>query len=183
MFHSSNRTRPAFLNHVILIADLFQGDEKVRSALFKLRQTWKGIFSESKLYLVDISTKRMDPQWPITTSTGGVHLNPKFFLRPTNGVQEVRIRRVCIQFELLSPIPNRSLSECIHAFHTSQQKYSLSQQKISQSMSEDDDIEKSSRRLAEDLHKADGEHTNILRANTDSEKRPDPRLKKVITLS
>ncbi|XP_028967812.1 polyadenylation and cleavage factor homolog 11 [Galendromus occidentalis] len=80
-------------NLVPMFTEVFEGgDEKVRAALFKLRQTWKGIFSESKLYLVDISTKRMDPQWPITTSTESlrapIHLNPKFFLRQTNGIPE-----------------------------------------------------------------------------------------------
>ncbi|GMT19447.1 hypothetical protein PFISCL1PPCAC_10744 [Pristionchus fissidentatus] len=78
------------------------GDERVRSSLFKLRDTWKDIFSRGKLYELDIKVNQEDPNWPIETPTASgskgavkaatgtaahpptaqpdkkVHVNPKF---------------------------------------------------------------------------------------------------------
>lgn len=62
-----------------------QGDEKMRSALYKLRQTWKGLLPDLKLYMIDALTKKIDPNWPICPSlehlASSIHLNPKFFGR------------------------------------------------------------------------------------------------------
>ncbi|XP_003743974.1 pre-mRNA cleavage complex 2 protein Pcf11 [Galendromus occidentalis] len=55
-----------------------EGDEKVRAALFKLRQTWKDIFTERKLYALDVNTQAVDPNWPVCAAAP-IHLNPKFF--------------------------------------------------------------------------------------------------------
>lgn len=53
----------------------------------------------------------------------------------------------------------------------------------SQSISENADSEKGTRRQThvEEPHKTDGEQINVLKVNKDSEKRADPRLKKVST--
>lgn len=59
----------------------FQGDERVRTALFKLRQTWKAIFPERKLYALDLNTQTVDPNWPVCAAAP-IHLNPKFFKKP-----------------------------------------------------------------------------------------------------
>ncbi len=61
---------------------LFQADEKMRQSLFKLRQTWTGVFAASRLYGLDIKVSQVDPAWPITapqqTSSHNIHVNPKF---------------------------------------------------------------------------------------------------------
>ncbi|CAI2347858.1 unnamed protein product [Caenorhabditis sp. 36 PRJEB53466] len=50
-----------------------QGDEKVRSALYKLRITWAStsIFMPSKLYQLDMKINEMDSAWPISNPRTG----------------------------------------------------------------------------------------------------------------
>lgn len=54
--------------------------------MFKLRQTWVGVFDENTLYLLDLRIHAIDPAWPVTAkrnsslTTGSIHLNPKFFV-------------------------------------------------------------------------------------------------------
>ncbi|KAF8357531.1 pcf-11 [Pristionchus pacificus] len=43
------------------------GDERVRTALHRLRLTWTEIFSRGKLYELDIKVNQEDPKWPIDT--------------------------------------------------------------------------------------------------------------------
>ncbi|GMS89447.1 hypothetical protein PENTCL1PPCAC_11622 [Pristionchus entomophagus] len=54
------------------------GDERVRSALWKLRDTWKEIFTRGKLYELDIKVNQEDPKWPIETPlrTGATTISP-----------------------------------------------------------------------------------------------------------
>lgn len=71
------------------------GDEKVRANLYKMRQTWKALFSHLLLYQIDINVKKLDPAWPVTakletTDAGSnqteqevkisqqIHVNPDF---------------------------------------------------------------------------------------------------------
>ncbi|XP_067663698.1 uncharacterized protein [Haliotis asinina] len=59
-------------------------DEKTRQSLFKLRQTWKDIFPNKKLYAIDVRVNMMDPAWPITAQApeqGNIHVNPKFLVQ------------------------------------------------------------------------------------------------------
>lgn len=95
---------------IYLSVQLFQGEEKVRASLYKLRVTWAPIFAASTLYKLDMKVNSEDSNWPIvnpraqagqgntsapsstsgaTASTSGqVHVNPKFLNNSTsNGVR------------------------------------------------------------------------------------------------
>ena len=58
-----------------------QVDEKVRSSMFRLRQTWSGVFPAKKLYAIDLRVNTIDPAWPVmsTASKNTIHINPKVF--------------------------------------------------------------------------------------------------------
>ncbi|XP_071452534.1 uncharacterized protein Pcf11 isoform X2 [Hetaerina americana] len=66
-------------------------DERTRSQMFKLRQTWNDVFPLKKLYAVDVRVNSMDPAWPITapTPTTSIHLNPRFLSMSPNSVQNI----------------------------------------------------------------------------------------------
>ncbi|KAK0064840.1 zinc finger CCCH domain-containing protein 13-like isoform X2 [Biomphalaria pfeifferi] len=56
-------------------------DEKTRTSLYKLRQTWVDIIPNKQLYILDRKVQLIDPAWPITAKapeTGVIHVNPKF---------------------------------------------------------------------------------------------------------
>jgi len=56
-------------NIVQLFAYVFESvDEQNRKALYKLRQTWSDVFTNDRLYDLDILVKKIDPAWPITAS-------------------------------------------------------------------------------------------------------------------
>lgn len=57
-----------------------QVDEKTRSQMFKLRQTWNEVFPPKKLYALDARVNAIDPAWPITANPphSRIHVNPKF---------------------------------------------------------------------------------------------------------
>ena len=61
---------------------LSQGDENCRRSLFKLRLTWKDIFTVDKLRDLDASIRDIDPNWPKITEAESapstVHINPNF---------------------------------------------------------------------------------------------------------
>eukprot|EP00116_Pleurobrachia_bachei_P010969 sb/3471231/ len=61
------------------------GDESVRKLLFKLRCTWKDIFSSEKLRELDSCVREIDPNWPkFEAETGStVHFNPTFLKSKT----------------------------------------------------------------------------------------------------
>ncbi|XP_063684711.1 pre-mRNA cleavage complex 2 protein Pcf11-like [Bolinopsis microptera] len=63
-----------------------EGDETVRKALFKLRLTWKDIFTVNKLKDLDASVHEIDTNWPkiheSEASSTTVHINPNFLTRP-----------------------------------------------------------------------------------------------------
>ncbi|XP_049878564.1 pre-mRNA cleavage complex 2 protein Pcf11 isoform X2 [Pectinophora gossypiella] len=42
-----------------------QVDEKIRSQMFKLRETWHDVFPATKLYQLDVKVNLIDPAWPI----------------------------------------------------------------------------------------------------------------------
>ena len=58
-----------------------QVDEKVRSSMFRLRQTWSGVFPAKKLYAIDLRVSSIDPAWPVMSSASKntIHVNPKVF--------------------------------------------------------------------------------------------------------
>jgi len=94
-----------------ILASVFEvtfssGDEKIRMAMYKLRQTWTPWFQYKTLYDLDMRTKKLDKAWPIienpsksgsasdlpTTSkpkppsdikrqTSNIHVNPNFVSR------------------------------------------------------------------------------------------------------
>lgn len=51
--------------------------------MYALRQTWKDIFPQSKLHLLDITIQRIDPKWPVVSKPQqqqpAIHVNPNFF--------------------------------------------------------------------------------------------------------
>lgn len=62
-----------------------EGDEQTRRRMFKLRMTWKDIFTIEKLRNLDDSARDLDPNWPrITeaeTAPSTVHINPNFLYK------------------------------------------------------------------------------------------------------
>ncbi|XGW18045.1 hypothetical protein V3C99_002557 [Haemonchus contortus] len=59
----------------------FQGDEVVRAAMYRLRQTWGDIFNRSKLYQLDIKVNEIDRAWPLTALKQGA--KPPVVTNPT----------------------------------------------------------------------------------------------------
>ncbi|CAG7733227.1 unnamed protein product [Allacma fusca] len=58
-----------------------QVPEKIRTQLWKLRQTWNDVFPTKKLYSIDVRCHQVDPGWPITAAppnSATIHVNPKF---------------------------------------------------------------------------------------------------------
>ena len=59
-------------------------DENTRSSMWKLRQTWKDVFPEKKLYALDVRVNSIDPAWPVSApptssvSSNSIHVNPRF---------------------------------------------------------------------------------------------------------
>ena len=53
--------------------------------MWKLRQTWNDVFSNKRLYQIDLKCHQTDPGWPITaaapSSTPSIDVNPKFLVR------------------------------------------------------------------------------------------------------
>lgn len=62
-----------------------QANERIREKLFNLRQTWKEVFPNTKLYALDVKVNAMDNNWPITAVVAQtnppstIHVNPNFF--------------------------------------------------------------------------------------------------------
>ncbi|CAF4928476.1 unnamed protein product, partial [Rotaria sp. Silwood1] len=73
----------------VLFANAFNKvDERTRSSMFKLRQTWPPFFTNLSLYNLDTRTHDIDPAWPITARVPdpspflqNIHLNPNFLQR------------------------------------------------------------------------------------------------------
>lgn len=60
-----------------------QVDEKTRTSMYKLRQTWAKVIPNNKLFALDVRVKRIDPAWPVTAKPpdqGSIHVNPKFLV-------------------------------------------------------------------------------------------------------
>lgn len=56
-----------------------KSNEKIRAALFKLRNTWTPIFPAAKLYQLDMAVKKLDPAWPISAkppAKANIHIKP-----------------------------------------------------------------------------------------------------------
>jgi hypothetical protein len=57
-------------------------DEKTRSSMFKLRQTWKTMLPNATLYKIDKKINSLlDPAWPINAKEPeqtSIHVNPRF---------------------------------------------------------------------------------------------------------
>ena len=91
-----------------ILASVFEvtfssGDEKIRMAMYKLRQTWTPWFQYKTLYDLDMRTKKLDKAWPIIENpsksgsgsdlptaskpkdikrqTSNIHVNPNFVAR------------------------------------------------------------------------------------------------------
>ncbi|XP_075982116.1 pcf11 cleavage and polyadenylation factor subunit isoform X2 [Anticarsia gemmatalis] len=62
-----------------------QVDEKVRSQMFKLRETWHDVFPATKLYHLDVKVNLIDPAWPIQAQPqqSNIHVNPNFLKKTT----------------------------------------------------------------------------------------------------
>lgn len=73
-----------------------QVDEATRSSMWKLRQTWKDVFSPQKLYSLDLRVNGMDPAWPVAKDPPpgipSVHLNPRFL---TLVNKQIKIKFIC----------------------------------------------------------------------------------------
>lgn len=61
-----------------------QVDERVRSQMFKLRETWHDVFPATKLYQLDVKVNLIDPAWPIQAQPqqSNIHVNPNFLKKP-----------------------------------------------------------------------------------------------------
>ncbi|GBP76225.1 Pre-mRNA cleavage complex 2 protein Pcf11 [Eumeta japonica] len=57
-----------------------QVDEKTRSQMYKLRETWFEVFPATKLYQLDVKVNLIDPAWPIQQYK--IHVNPNFLKKP-----------------------------------------------------------------------------------------------------
>eukprot|EP00794_Sanderia_malayensis_P007116 gene7116-7920_t len=70
---------------VEIFTDVFEnGDEKIRISMFKLRNTWPQFFPSKFLYELDVSVKRLDPNWPVIeppSSPASIHVNPRFLVK------------------------------------------------------------------------------------------------------
>lgn len=89
-------------------------NEKVREKLFNLRQTWKDVFPQPKLYALDVKVNTIDRNWPITAEIGvpKVHVNPHFIKRPpTDDIMEqmrakerelLELKKLKIEMELMA---------------------------------------------------------------------------------
>lgn len=57
-----------------------QVDEKIRSQMFKLRETWHDVFPATKMYQLDVKVNLVDPAWPIQAQPqqSNIHVNPNF---------------------------------------------------------------------------------------------------------
>ncbi|WKX98316.1 hypothetical protein Q1695_013752 [Nippostrongylus brasiliensis] len=62
-----------------------EGDEAVRAAMYRLRQTWGDIFNRSKLYHLDIKVNEIDRAWPLTALKQGA--KPPVIPTPTPTVE------------------------------------------------------------------------------------------------
>uniref|UniRef100_A0A1I7U377 CID domain-containing protein n=1 Tax=Caenorhabditis tropicalis TaxID=1561998 RepID=A0A1I7U377_9PELO len=71
-----------------------QGDEKTRSALYKLRVTWAstGLFIPSKLYALDMKINQLDAAWPISNPNTGRALrhDPEVMASPMQSVSNAQ---------------------------------------------------------------------------------------------
>ncbi|CAH2263858.1 jg21590 [Pararge aegeria aegeria] len=63
-----------------------QVDEKIRSQMFKLRETWHDVFPSTKLYQLDVKVNLIDPAWPIQVQPqqSNIHVNPNFLKKPAS---------------------------------------------------------------------------------------------------
>ncbi|XP_018319947.1 uncharacterized protein LOC108733341 [Agrilus planipennis] len=73
-----------------------QVDEKTRSEMFKLRQTWNDVLPQKKLYALDVQIKQLDPAWPVTAPppNNSIHLNPKFLKNAPTGVTKASTGKI-----------------------------------------------------------------------------------------
>ncbi|XP_023941779.1 pre-mRNA cleavage complex 2 protein Pcf11 isoform X2 [Bicyclus anynana] len=53
-----------------------QVDEKIRSQMFKLRETWHDVFPSTKLYQLDVKVNLIDPAWPIQVQPQQSNIHP-----------------------------------------------------------------------------------------------------------
>jgi pre-mRNA cleavage complex 2 protein Pcf11 len=71
-------------------------NEKTREKMYNLRTTWNDVFSQTKLYALDVKVNCIDPNWPITAKvvpnrSPAIHVNPNFFNRQSNaGVTDMQ---------------------------------------------------------------------------------------------
>jgi pre-mRNA cleavage complex 2 protein Pcf11 len=70
-------------------------NEKIREKMYNLRTTWNEVFSQNKLYALDVKVNCIDPNWPITAKvvpnrSPAIHVNPNFFNRSGGGVTDMQ---------------------------------------------------------------------------------------------
>ena len=84
--------------------------------MFKLRQTWKNVLPEKKLYALDVRVNMLDPAWPITAQAPEqttIHVNPKFLMQ-VKIIKNIKNRFVFLwksKFYFLKFIPEVGLVE------------------------------------------------------------------------
>lgn len=67
------------INKCYNIIFILKVNEKVRAKMFSLRQTWNDVFTQPKLYALDLKVNGVDPAWPITAKVSpAIHVNPNF---------------------------------------------------------------------------------------------------------
>jgi hypothetical protein len=71
-----------------------QADEQMRRDLFKLRQTWPPYFPTKKLHAIDVRVNTMDPNWPVVSLSGPIHVNPKFISQERTPLPDSKSKQV-----------------------------------------------------------------------------------------
>lgn len=75
--------------------------------MFALRQTWNDVFSQPKLFALDLKVNGVDPAWPITAKVApAIHVNPNFL--KTQAEKERQAKLLEKQLALLE-LENRKL--------------------------------------------------------------------------
>lgn len=60
--------------------------------MFALRQTWNDVFTQPKLFALDLKVNGVDPAWPITAKVApAIHVNPNFLKTQTEKERQAKL--------------------------------------------------------------------------------------------
>lgn len=60
--------------------------------MFALRQTWNDVFTQPKLFALDLKVNGIDPAWPITAKVApAIHVNPNCLKTPTEKERQSKL--------------------------------------------------------------------------------------------